>query len=163
PCRHLCGEEVHVRAGTKAPSASGQHCHAHRGITIQVAEGIRHLRTHHRCPRIQPLRAIERNHADTIVLLEDDRFVTHEVSPACLVFSGWSSYSIGGMLQQRFACDSLVALANSTTDQSVLFAKNSDRPHNECQPLLQRPRRSYSPDSRLRCTYIEVPQAAETA
>jgi secernin len=63
----------------------------------------------------------------------------------------------------RVSCDSLVALGNSTIDGVVLFAKNSDRPANECQPLLQAPRRQHAPGARLRCTYIEIPQVKETA
>jgi secernin len=63
---------------------------------------------------------------------------------------------------RRFACDSLVALGNATADGAVLFAKNSDRPASECQPLLQVPRRSQASGSALRCTYIEIPQVAET-
>jgi dipeptidase len=62
----------------------------------------------------------------------------------------------------RFACDSLVALGNATADGAVLFAKNSDRPANECQPLVQAPRQSHASGSALRCTYIEIPQVAET-
>lgn len=62
----------------------------------------------------------------------------------------------------RFACDSLVALGNATADGAVLFAKNSDRPAAECQPLVQVPRQSHAAGSALRCTYIEIPQVAET-
>ncbi len=62
----------------------------------------------------------------------------------------------------RVSCDSLVALGNATTDGAVLFAKNSDRPDKECQPLLQLARQSHSPGTTLRCTYIEIPQVAET-
>src|SRR5262245_13025604 len=63
----------------------------------------------------------------------------------------------------RVACDSLVALGAATADGAVLFAKNSDRPARECQPLVQIPRRHHPPDSRLRCQYIEIPQVTETA
>jgi secernin len=63
----------------------------------------------------------------------------------------------------RVACDSLVALRHATADGTVLFAKNSDRPASECQPLLQRPRQSYASGARLRCTHIEIAQATETA
>ena len=63
---------------------------------------------------------------------------------------------------RRIACDSLVALGNATADGAVLFAKNSDRPGNECQPLLQVPRQSHAAGTALRCTYIEIPQVAET-
>ena len=63
----------------------------------------------------------------------------------------------------RIACDSLVALPSATADGATLFAKNSDRPEHECQPLLQVPRQTHAPGSRVRCTYIEIPQVAETA
>jgi dipeptidase len=63
----------------------------------------------------------------------------------------------------RFACDSLVALGNSTRDGDVLFAKNSDRPAFECQPLVQLPARRGLSGQRVRCTYIDIPQAVGTA
>jgi len=63
----------------------------------------------------------------------------------------------------RVACDSLVALPSATADDTTLFAKNSDRPAMECQPLVQAPRQRHPGGSRLRCTYIEIPQVAETA
>jgi len=62
----------------------------------------------------------------------------------------------------RVACDSLVALSSATRDGSVLFAKNSDRPAQECQPLFQAARQSYPHGTRLRCTYIDIPQVSET-
>jgi secernin len=65
--------------------------------------------------------------------------------------------------QTRVACDSLVALGKATADGSVLFAKNSDRPADECQPLILVPRMKHPPGSRLRCQYLEIPQVAETA
>lgn len=63
----------------------------------------------------------------------------------------------------RVACDSLVALGNSTADGSVLFAKNSDRPASECQPLVQVPHRRHERGTRLRCQYVEIPEVEETA
>ncbi len=63
----------------------------------------------------------------------------------------------------RIACDSLVALGNVTADGRVHFAKNSDRPELEAQPLLQQGRQRHGAGSRLRCTYIEIPQVAETS
>lgn len=63
----------------------------------------------------------------------------------------------------RLACDSLVALGNATADGSVLFAKNSDRPADECQPLVQIARQRHSPGGRLRCQYIDIAQVEESA
>lgn len=63
----------------------------------------------------------------------------------------------------RVACDSLVAVGNATADGSVLFAKNSDRPADECQPLVQIPRARHAAGSRLRCQYIDILQVGETA
>jgi secernin len=68
-----------------------------------------------------------------------------------------------GQRPPRIACDSLVALRRATADGTVLFAKNSDRPAAECQPLLQQARQRHSPGARLRCTHIEIAQVAETA
>ena len=37
----------------------------------------------------------------------------------------------------RVSCDSLVALGSKTASGRTIFAKNSDRPAAECQPLFQ--------------------------
>ena len=68
-----------------------------------------------------------------------------------------------GLGEFYVACDSLVALAKATSDGSVLFAKNSDRPAGECQPLVQIARRRHARGAKLRCQYIEIDQVAETA
>jgi secernin len=60
------------------------------------------------------------------------------------------------------SCDTLVVLGPSTRDGDTIFAKNSDRPPTECQPLFQAPRLRYPAGAVLRCQYIEVPQVAET-
>jgi secernin len=63
----------------------------------------------------------------------------------------------------RICCDSLVALGSATADGAALFAKNSDRPAAECQPLVQLPAARNAPGTRVRCQYIEIAQARETA
>lgn len=63
----------------------------------------------------------------------------------------------------RLACDSLVGLGSATADGAVLFAKNSDRPAGECQPLVQVPAMRHAPGTRLRCQYLEIPQTTATA
>jgi len=59
-------------------------------------------------------------------------------------------------------CDTLVALGNATADGSVLFAKNSDREPNEAHELVIVPRAAHPAGSSVRCTYVEIPQVAET-
>jgi dipeptidase len=59
-------------------------------------------------------------------------------------------------------CDTLVAIGNATADGSVILAKNSDREPNEAQALTYVPRTRHDAGSKLKCTYIEIPQAAET-
>jgi secernin len=60
------------------------------------------------------------------------------------------------------ACDTWVALRDATRDHSVILAKNSDRPPMEAQPLVQVPHRMHAPGETVKCTYIEIPQVAET-
>ncbi len=62
----------------------------------------------------------------------------------------------------RVSCDSLVALGSATADGSVLFAKNSDRPARECQPLALIPAATHSPGSSVQCQYIGIPQVERT-
>jgi secernin len=59
-------------------------------------------------------------------------------------------------------CDTLIALGNSTTDQSVIIAKNSDREPNEVHHLLHVPATKHPDDQTIKCTHIEIPQVAET-
>jgi secernin len=55
-------------------------------------------------------------------------------------------------------CDSVVVVAGSR----VLLAKNSDRDPNEAQVLEWHPRGSHPRGARIQCTWIEIPQIAET-
>jgi len=59
-------------------------------------------------------------------------------------------------------CDTFVALPDATADGSVIFGKNSDREINEAHELLIVPRARHAAGSKLRTTYIEIPQVAET-
>jgi secernin len=59
-------------------------------------------------------------------------------------------------------CDTLVALANSTKDGSVIFGKNSDRPRSEAQLICYIPRKKWT-EKEVQCTYISIPQVKETA
>ena len=60
------------------------------------------------------------------------------------------------------SCDTMVALGSVTAQGQTLFAKNSDRPADECQPLVLHPRRSYPPDTTLHCQFVDLPQAGTT-
>ena len=63
----------------------------------------------------------------------------------------------------RMSCDSLVALPGATAEGVVLFAKNSDRPANEPQPLVHLPHRTHPAGETVHCTYVTIPQAPSTA
>jgi dipeptidase len=59
-------------------------------------------------------------------------------------------------------CDTMVALPETTRDGQTLFAKNSDRPPEECQPLVQRAPATHPAGATVRCQFVEVPQAEAT-
>ena len=59
-------------------------------------------------------------------------------------------------------CDSLIALKSDTADGVAVFAKNSDRPANEGQFIKFIPAADHPVGSTVKCTYIEIPQAAHT-
>ena len=61
-----------------------------------------------------------------------------------------------------FACDTYVALGNSTADGTVLFAKSSNRSSEEAMRFTTYPRAQYKPGAMLKCSWIEIPQVAET-
>ncbi len=60
------------------------------------------------------------------------------------------------------SCDTMVALGNSTRSGNLIFAKNSDRPLTEAQPLVVYPATDYEDDATVQCTYIEIPQVRHT-
>ncbi|BBK43465.1 dipeptidase [Allostella vacuolata] len=59
-------------------------------------------------------------------------------------------------------CDTMVALPPATAGGVVLFAKNSDRERDEAQFLDLVPAARHAEGAGLRCTYIDIPQAART-
>jgi dipeptidase len=60
------------------------------------------------------------------------------------------------------SCDTMVALGAATAHGQTLFAKNSDRPADECQPLVQRERCTHPEGAVTRCQFVELPEVRET-
>jgi dipeptidase len=58
-------------------------------------------------------------------------------------------------------CDSLVILPPLTANGSIILAKNSDREPDEAQAIVHEKRRKQQSDQ-LKCTFIQIPQVAET-
>ena len=59
-------------------------------------------------------------------------------------------------------CDTLIATKSATSNGIALFGKNSDRPVNEGQHIAYFPAAQYQANSRVKCTYIEIPQVEKT-
>lgn len=59
-------------------------------------------------------------------------------------------------------CDTLVAIKNYTANNSIIFAKNSDREPDEVHELIHIPSRQYKKGEKVKCTYIEIPQVEKT-
>jgi dipeptidase len=59
-------------------------------------------------------------------------------------------------------CDTLIAGRNATSSKTAIFAKNSDRLPNEGQNIVYFPAQTHPAGSRVKCTYIEIPQAEKT-
>jgi secernin len=56
----------------------------------------------------------------------------------------------------------MIAVQNSTADGAIWFAKNSDREPGEAQIIEHLPRVNHHTAKTLQCTYLEIPQSAET-
>jgi secernin len=61
----------------------------------------------------------------------------------------------------RVSCDSVVAL-RPLTGGATVFAKNSDRPAGECQPLIQVAAADHRTGGELACQYISIEQVEHT-
>ncbi len=59
-------------------------------------------------------------------------------------------------------CDTVVAVGNSTKDKSVIFGKNSNRVANECHNIEYIKGKKHKPNSKVKCTYISIPQVEQT-
>jgi secernin len=64
--------------------------------------------------------------------------------------------------EHPFSCDTSVALPPLTAGNQIIFAKNSDRAVNECQPLRHFPRQSHPAGATLNTQYLEIPQVETT-
>jgi len=56
----------------------------------------------------------------------------------------------------------MVALGRAVRHRQTLFAKNSDRPADECQPLVQYPFRSHPEGAVTNCQFVSLPEAETT-
>lgn len=56
------------------------------------------------------------------------------------------------------SCDTFVCLPDLTSNNVVIFGKNSDRPAEEVQEIVYYPEAVCNTNKKLRCTYIEVEQ-----
>ena len=59
-------------------------------------------------------------------------------------------------------CDTLVVMQSYTSNKSIIFTKNSDREPDEVHELIQFPAKQYKEGTKLKCTYIEIPQVKRT-
>ena len=60
------------------------------------------------------------------------------------------------------SCDTMVALSNATQNGQTIFAKNSDRPGIECQPLELHPRKTHPPGTQTHCQFVTLPEVETT-
>ncbi len=60
------------------------------------------------------------------------------------------------------SCDTMVVFTGPPEDRRAIFAKNSDRPGLECQPLTQVPAGAHEAGSTVECQYLTIPQEPRT-
>jgi len=59
-------------------------------------------------------------------------------------------------------CDTIIATASKTKNSSMILAKNSDREVNEAQVITWVPPTDHKINTKVQCTFIDIPQAAHT-
>lgn len=59
-------------------------------------------------------------------------------------------------------CDTFVALADTSALDSVILAKNSDRPAFDCQPLAYHEGQTYGKGEKIELAYVTIDQAEKT-
>lgn len=60
------------------------------------------------------------------------------------------------------SCDTMVALGAATQNGQTIFAKNSDRPASECQPLELHPQKNHASGDETPCQFVTLPEAEMT-
>ena len=60
------------------------------------------------------------------------------------------------------SCDTMVSLGATSANGQTIFAKNSDRPADECQPLVMRPRTEHPAGTTTHCQFVSLPEAPVT-
>lgn len=60
------------------------------------------------------------------------------------------------------SCSSFVAMGSETKSGDIIYAKNSDRPFNEAQPLIYYPAKDHPEGSFTDCSFIKIPQVKHT-
>lgn len=60
------------------------------------------------------------------------------------------------------SCDTMVALGSATQHGQTIFAKNSDRPASECQPLELHPQKTHALGDQTPCQFVTLPEAEVT-
>jgi secernin len=59
-------------------------------------------------------------------------------------------------------CDTLIATGDTTKNGVTIFGKNSDREPNEAHYVVSFAAADHLPDSKVKCTHIEIPQVKHT-
>ena len=58
-------------------------------------------------------------------------------------------------------CDTFVALSDVSALNSVILAKNSDRPAFDCQPMAYHEAKTFGSGEKLQLAYVAIDQAGE--